>query len=91
VLTEVMKETTAPAPTIVAMGTMWICSADKSDYGIDRHDKSSTKWLVFGARGSLECTTPELISKRTGQPKVELLHGLSDALTRYLNNRKAKK
>jgi hypothetical protein len=57
VLTEVMTETTEPAPTIMAMGTMWIlfsniAADDESDYGIASHDKSSTKWLVFGARGS---------------------------------------
>jgi hypothetical protein len=26
---------------------------DESDYGIDIYDESSSKWLVFGARGSL--------------------------------------
>jgi hypothetical protein len=64
-----------------------IADDDESDYGIDSHDKSSTKWLVFGARGSLVNAPPELISKRRGRPsKVDnLLHGLSDALTRYLN------
>jgi hypothetical protein len=30
-----------------------IAADDESDYGIDNHDKSFTKWLVFGARGSL--------------------------------------
>jgi hypothetical protein len=94
VLTEVMTETTAPAPTIVAMGTMWIsvlsniAADDESDYGIDSHDKSSSKWLVFDARDSLVNAPPELIGKRRGRPpKVDnMLHGLSDALTsRYLN------
>jgi hypothetical protein len=66
-----------------------IAADDESDYGIDSHDKSSTKWLVFGARGSLVNAPPELISKRRGRPhKVDnMLHGLSDALTRYLNVR----
>jgi hypothetical protein len=59
---------------------------DESDYyGIDSHDKFSTKWLVFGACGSLVNAPPELISKSRGRPpKVDnMLHGLSDALTRY--------
>jgi hypothetical protein len=30
-----------------------IAADDESDYGIDSHDESSSKWLVFGARGSL--------------------------------------
>ena len=68
-----------------------IADDDESDYGIDSHDKSSTKWLVFGARGSLVNAPPELISKRKGRPpKVDLLHGLGDALTGYINNREAK-
>ena len=64
-----------------------IAADDESDYGIDNHDKSSTKWLVFCARGSLVNSPSELTSKRRGRPpKVEnMLHGLSDALTRYLN------
>jgi hypothetical protein len=64
-----------------------IAADDESDYGFDNHDKSSTKWLVFGARGSLVNSPPEVISKRRGRPpKVDnMLHGLSDALTRYLN------
>jgi hypothetical protein len=43
--------------------------------------------LVFCARGSLVNSPSELTSKRRGRPpKVEnMLHGLSDALTRYLN------
>jgi hypothetical protein len=69
-----------------------IAADDESDYGIDSHDKSSSKWLVFGARGSLVNAPPELISKRRGRPhKVDnLLHGLGGALTRYINNREAK-
>jgi hypothetical protein len=64
---------------------------DESDYGIDSHHKFSSKWLVFGARGSLVNAPPELISKRRGRPpKFDLLHGLGDALTRYINNREAK-
>jgi hypothetical protein len=68
-----------------------IAADDESDYGIDSHEKSSSKWLVFGARGSLVNAPPELISKRKGRPpKVDLLHGLGDALTGYINNREAK-
>jgi hypothetical protein len=70
-----------------------IAADDESDYGIDSHDKSSSKWLVFGARGSLvNAPPPELISKRRRRPpKFDLLlHGLGDALTRYINNREAK-
>jgi hypothetical protein len=38
-----------------------IAADDESDYGIDSHDKSSSKkWLVFGARGSLVNAPPEL-------------------------------
>jgi hypothetical protein len=54
-----------------------IAADDESDYGIESHDKSSTKWLiVFGARGSLVNAPPELISKRRGRPhKVDnMLH-----------------
>jgi hypothetical protein len=38
---------------------------DESDYyGIDNHDKSFTKWLVFGARGRLaHQSPPEITSK----------------------------
>jgi hypothetical protein len=70
-----------------------IAADDESDYGIDSHDKSSSKWLVLGARGSLVNAPPELISKRRGRPnKVDnLLYGLGDALTRHINNREAKK
>jgi hypothetical protein len=69
-----------------------IAADDESDYGIDSHDKSSSKWLVFGARrGSLVNAPPELISKRRRRPpQFDLLHGLGDALTRYINNMKAK-
>jgi hypothetical protein len=93
VLIEVITETTAPAPSddsgdgndVDLLSN--IAADDESDYGFDNHDKSSTKWLVFGARGSLVNAPPELLSKRRGRPpKVDnMLHGLSDALTRYLN------
>jgi hypothetical protein len=64
-----------------------IAADDESDYGIDSHDKSSSKWLVFGARGSLVNAPPELIRKRKGRPpKVDFLHGLGDALVLMRRN-----
>jgi hypothetical protein len=44
-----------------------IAADDESDYGIDSHDKSSSKWLVFDARSSLVNAPPELISKARGE------------------------
>jgi hypothetical protein len=64
-----------------------IAADDESDFGIDNHDKSSTVWQVFGARDRLANSPLEISSRRRGRPpKMDnLLHGLSDALTRFLN------
>ena len=60
---------------------------EESDYGIDTCDKASTKWQVFGVRDRLANSPFEITSRRRRRPpKVDnLVHGLSDALTRYLN------
>jgi hypothetical protein len=59
----------------------------ESDYGIDTYDKASTKWQVFGVRDRLANSPFEITSRRRRRPpKVNnLVHGLSDALTRLLN------
>jgi hypothetical protein len=66
---------------------------EESEYGIDTYDKASTKWQVFGVRDRLANSPLEITSMRRGRPsKVDnLVHGLSDALTRFLNVMKSNK